>query len=340
MTKIAIIGEAWGEHEERLRSPFVGPSGYELTRMLSEAGIHRADCFLTNVFNLRPRPNNDIENLCVAKSDTSAASGLPPLKAGKYLRAEFLPELQRLLQELRDLRPNLCIALGNTAAWALLHNSGISKIRGTITEASALRGFKVLPTYHPAAILREWSLRHVTVLDFMKAKREAEFPEIRRPERTVYIEPSLQDLGEFYAQHVATSNRLSIDIETRGNQITCFGVATSPSVAIVVPFVDDRKPGGSYWASELDELSAWGWVRAVCAAPAPKVFQNGLYDIHFLWRAYGIPVVNPEDDTMLLHHALMPESEKGLGFLGSVYTNEASWKMMRARGKTTIKRED
>jgi uracil-DNA glycosylase family 4 len=54
MTSIAIVGEAWGEQEERARAPFVGASGYELTRMLDEAGIRRADCFLTNVFNLRP----------------------------------------------------------------------------------------------------------------------------------------------------------------------------------------------------------------------------------------------------------------------------------------------
>jgi hypothetical protein len=43
---------------------------------------------------------------------------------------------------------------------------------------------------------------------------------------------------------------------------------------------------------------------------------------------------------MLLHHALQPESEKSLGFLGSIYTDEASWKTMRQRGKTTIKRDE
>lgn len=47
---------------------------------------------------------------------------------------------------------------------------------------------------------------------------------------------------------------------------------------------------------------------------------------------------NAEHDTMLLHHALQPESLKGLGYLGSVYTDEQSWKQMRVR--TTIKRED
>jgi hypothetical protein len=71
-----------------------------------------------------------------------------------------------------------------------------------------------------------------------------------------------------------------------------------------------------------------------------KTFQNGLYDISFLWRSYGLRVRNPEHDTMLLHHALQPESPKGLDFLGSVYTEEASWKLMRPRGKQTIKRDE
>jgi hypothetical protein len=73
----------------------------------------------------------------------------------------------------------------------------------------------------------------------------------------------------------------------------------------------------------------------------PKIAQNGLYDLNILWRSYGITVRNFEEDTMLLHHALQPESEKGLGFLGSVYTDEASWKMMRTKSKVTkFKKED
>lgn len=332
--KIAIVGEAWGEHEARQRAPFVGPSGYELTRMLSEAGIHRADCFLTNVFNLKPE-RNDVESLC----QKDKTPGFGPLKAGHYLRPEFHGEITRLLQELRDLRPNITILLGNTACWALLNSTGISKIRGTVTYSSTLTGFKCLPTYHPAAILRQWDLRPVTVLDLAKASRESAFPEIRRPQRTVYIEPSLSDLEWYYANFLANARRISFDIETAGQQITCIGFAPDERSAIVLPFVDRRREGGSYWPDVQSELRAWQFVRRVLSSPAPKVAQNGLYDIHFLWKSYGIPVVNFEDDTMLLHHALQPESEKGLAFLGSVYTNEASWKLMR-KGNTTIKRDD
>lgn len=303
--------------------------------MLSEAGIHRADCFLTNVFNLRPA-NNDIETLCVSKSEDR--SGLPSLKAGKYLHHQYLPEVARLKKEITDLRPNIAILLGNTAAWALLGTNGISKIRGTVAAGHGAQ--KCLPTFHPAAILRDWSLRAVTVLDLAKAERESHFPEIRRPERTVYIDPSLADMEWYYDNFLASAKRISFDIETARDQITCIGFAPSPASALVIPFHDPRKPAHNYWPTQQEEVQAWAYVRRVLDLPCPKVGQNFLYDINFLWSKYGIPVRNAEHDCMLLHHALQPESQKGLGFLGSVYTSESSWKLMRARGKTTIKRED
>lgn len=335
--KIAIVGEAWGEAEESARSPFVGPSGWELNKMLDEAGIHRADCFLTNVFNLRPE-RNEIEQLCTDKN--SGIVRLGPLKTGKYIKAEYVCELERLQSELASLRPNVTIALGNTAAWALLGTSGISKIRGTVS--TDLFGRKCLPTFHPAAVLRDWSLRHVTVLDLAKAGRESAFPEIRRPERTVYIEPQLPDIEWYFNEFILKAESLSFDIETFGDQITCIGFAPSPHSAIVIPFRDlrqlDAGRKGSYWATVGLESEAWGWVRRILSLPMPKHGQNTLYDINFLWAKYGIPVTNYSDDTMLLHHALQPESQKGLGFLGSVYSNESSWKLMN-RKTSTIKRD-
>ena len=73
----------------------------------------------------------------------------------------------------------------------------------------------------------------------------------------------------------------------------------------------------------------------------PKLFQNGAYDISFLYRSMRIKVLGATHDTMLLHHALQPESLKSLGFLGSIYSDEGSWKGMRKRVKAkTIKRDD
>lgn len=338
MTAIMCIGEAWGEAEEAQRTAFVGPSGYELTRMLSEAGIDRTSCYLTNVLNLRP-PNNQIEALCGPKAE--GIPGYPSLSKAKYLRREYEPELKRLTAELIETNPNLVLALGNTALWAVCGTTGISTRRGTVSNSTrCVAGFKVLPTYHPAAILRQWDLRAVTILDFAKAKRESLYPEIVRPDRQVWIEPDLTDLEIFFESYISGCKRLSVDIETSGVQITCIGFAPTESIALVVPFVDPRRAYGSYWSTRAAELGAWEFVRRVLNEPCEKVLQNGLYDISFLWRSYRLAVRNPVHDTMLLHHALQPEAPKGLAFLGSVYTNEASWKLMRPRGKTTIKRDE
>jgi uracil-DNA glycosylase len=338
--KIMIVGEAWGEHELRERMPFVGPAGWQLNSMLKEAGIHRYECYLTNVFNLRPQPSNKIENLCASRKEVR--HGLPPLSSGKYIRDEFLPEVERLHREIVEVSPNVVVCAGGTACWALLLDGRISRLRGAIAPSTTVLGQKVLPTFHPSYILQGgYEARHVTILDLQKARRESEFPEIIRPKRTIFTEPLLADLEWFTEKYIAKAVRMAVDIETQSDRITCIGFAPATDVALVVPFQDLRKPGGNYWPSLEAELEAWAWVRRALASPAQKVFQNGLFDIHRLWRGYGIPVHNAEHDTMLLHHALQPESPKGLDYLGSIYTNEAAWKLaVRLKHKHTIKKED
>lgn len=335
-TKICIVGEAWGEQEARQRTPFVGPAGYQLTSLLNDSGIRRADCYLTNVFNFQPE-KNDIKSLCGTKKEDTL--GLPPIVPSGYLQAKYWPEVERLKAEIEGLRPNIVIAMGNIPAWALLQTTGISKIRGSTALSSLVPGQKVLATYHPSAVLRQYDLRPVTVADLEKAKRESEFPEIRRTERTVFIEPDLSDLEWFYEAHLAQAKMIFPDIETSGDQITCIGFAPSPSISMVVPFLDWRKPGFSYWPTLEAELAAWSWVKKVLAMPQPKCFHNGLYDLGFLWRHYGIPTTNPNEDSMLLSHAKQPESLKGLGFLASIYEDESAWKLMNSHSKT-IKRNN
>ncbi len=362
---IFLLGEAKGANEARVDRGFVGASGVELLRMLDEAKIieltsedrsyisryyndgnplhidcvwnlHAEEVFRSNVFQQHP-PGNKLEHFCGPKAD--AIYGYPKLGSIGYVRQEFQPELDRLGNELLEHNPNLVLCLGNSALWALAGRTGVTKLRGTTCVSThCVDGFKLLPTYHPAAILRQWDLRAVAVIDLMKAKREAEYPEIRRPKREIWIEPEIEDIERFHDTYIVHSNCLSVDIETSGNQITCIGFAPSPSLSLVVPFVDSRRAKRCYWRSEQDERRAWQLVRAILINPEiKKVFQNGLYDITFLWRAYGIKTFGAKEDTMLLHHALQPESLKGLGFLGSIYTDEGSWKSERK--VVTIKRD-
>lgn len=315
---------------------FVGGMSSQLRPMLAEAGIHPADCLFTNVFNLRY--DGKVEVFCGPKAD--GIRGYGPLIKGKHVRQEFIPELERLGDEICEAEPNLIIPMGNTPIWALLGKTGISKLRGTTTLSThTATGFKLLPTYHPAAIIHQWELRPTTVMDLIKAKREAEFPEIRRPRREIWIEPTLEDIYAFKASYLDYARKISVDIETSGSQITCIGFAPNPVLALVIPFYDSRRKGRSYFPTAQIEKQVWKVVRDILGSRVPKLFQNGLYDIAFLWRAYGIRVMGAMHDTMLLHHALQPEALKGLGYLGSIYSDEASWKHMRTENET-IKRDD
>lgn len=329
-----FIGEAWGEQEARQRTAFVGPTGRLLTSLMIEAGIRRADCFLTNVFNIKPFQNK-IENLCGSREE--GIPGRPALLPGKYVKKMYAGELKRLYSELKLHKPNIVVCLGNTAMWAMLDKTRVGKGRGVVQMSPG--GHKCIATFHPAAIFRQWGLRPVTILDLMKAKRESEHPDIRRPQRHIFIEPSLEDIYEFDKRYIQPCERLSVDIETAGQIITCIGFAPSPDVAIVIPFYDPRKPGRNYWSNIESYRQAYNIVKAILSRPTPKTFQNGLYDITFIYRAWGIKTYGATDDTMLAHHALQPELLKGLEFLGSVYTDEGPWKQMR-KHKTTIKRED
>jgi uracil-DNA glycosylase len=308
--------------------------------MLEEAGLRRADCYLTNVFNRRPSPaSNDLEHLCGGKAEgIRGYPALLPRGAARYVRQEFIPELERLGDEIATQDPNVIVAFGNTPTWCLLGRTGISKLRGTTNLSThCATGFKVLPTYHPAAIMRQWELRAVSVLDLQKAKRESEFPEIRRPQRLIHIPETPEEVDEWFKANL--SRNVSVDIETSGSRVTCIGFATSSSTALVVPFVEQGRKGRNFWPTRNDELSVWKIIRHVLGDRSyQKLFQNGLYDISFLYRSYGIKVFGTEHDTMLLHHALQPEAPKALGFLGSVYCDEGPWKEMRK--SQTIKRDE
>lgn len=335
---ICLVGEAPGEQEEKVGSPFIGPSGQELTKILAEGGIDRSRCDLTNVFMERP-PNNDLDVWCVnTKEWRTLGSHGKQFARGKFIRPEYLHHVEKLRLFLTNRRPRLIIALGGTATWALLGTGAISSIRGTVAP-NQLCGGKVLATFHPAYILRQWSDRPVMVADMFKAKKELEFPEIRRPQRTVEIAESEADFMLF-EQSLAHAQILAIDIETAKGQITCIGFSHSPRKAFVVPICSTTRANRSYWPTLELEVMALTYVRRWLGHKVPKLLQNGIYDIHYLWRVWHMPVKNVAHDTMLRHHSLMPEFRKSLGHLGSLYTTEAPWKLMRKHKPDLEKRDE
>lgn len=378
--KVLVVGEAFGGDEASLRRPFVGSAGREFWLMLGEAApdlapelhsrataLHRygagawvrerelwleaTGMAFTNVLNFQP-PENKIEALCGTKVEVGGANyPLSAIAHGKYLRPEYLGELERLRVEIHSSNPNLIIAAGNTACWALLQTTNISAIRGTIREArvpesgGGARAYKLLPVFHPASVLYQWAMRPVLVADLLKARREWENREISRPARSVLVDPSEAEVRAWVSETLAGGfEHLAVDIETRAGQITCIGFARSASEALVVPFWLPMRANGpgadpSYWPNAAAEVAVWNEVDRLLSSDIPKIFQNGAYDLQYILRM-GLRPRACLADTMLLHHSHFPELRKGLGFLGSIYTNEPAWKLMRTAKPDTEKRDE
>lgn len=333
---IMIVGEYWRDDEEAEGVAFGGAARGILHGILRQAGIDPRECYFTSVFNLRP-PANRLEHFFKPKS-ANALDGWRPLAPGKYCQKQFLPELERLHEEVERVKPNVIIALGNIPLWALCKKSGIKKYRGSPLPTHDNK-YKVIPAWGPHSIMRQWNLRIITLADCTKARRESEFPEVRRPKRLLYLEPTLQDIADFYEEFLKETAYVSCDIETKAQAITEVGFSNAEGThAIVIPFMCRKQPDGNYWRTIRQEIEAWKWVRNILATK-PSIGQNFSYDMQYFWRTMGIPVPMFLGDTMLQHHSLQPEMEKGLGFLGSIYTNEPSWKFMRT-DHSTLKKGD
>lgn len=336
MAKVFILGEFMDEAAARLDRAFAGPTESLLYGLLRQVGIDAKEVYVTNVIQRRP-PRNDFKEFCGPKGEALFPKD-PPLVPGKYIRKEFAEEFARLDAELARERPNIVLAMGNMALWAISRKTGIKKYRGSPLPSHDNQ-YKVIPTWALGSIFRQWENRAVVLADFSKVAREKEFPEINRPQHFIHMEPSLEDIEKFYHKYLIGEPFLSADIETKSLTITEFGVSTSCGThCLVIPFWDRIASDGNYWDTAEEEIEAWGWVRRICEN-FYLIGQNFSFDMQYLWRTVGIPCPKFLGDTMLQHHSLQPEMEKGLGFLGSIYTNEPSWKFMR-QDHGTLKRED
>jgi uracil-DNA glycosylase len=335
---VLLIGEAPGEEEEKQHKPFVGSSGKLLDELLAISGFKREQCHITNVFTERP-PGNDIKQWTLTKTELRrlgfVESGRLPKLQKRFLHPGREPELQRLRNEVCQIKPDLTIALGGTALWALTGDGRITQGRGVLWDAD--HGGRAIATYHPAAILRQWDLRPVAWADLRKARRDL-LGALEPPlDRKLYINPTEQELQYVHEQFAAKpTDLLGVDIETAPgcDQITTVAFAT-PSLAICIPLWDRYTLPAlcNVHADISGETAAWRWIRRFCELPNPKVMQNGLYDMQYLIDVMDLRPKQVCHDTAILQNALQPELPKALGTLASLYLNEPLWKNMRESAK-------
>ena len=143
--RLLFVGEAPGADEDATGRPFVGRAGQLLNKIIEAIGLKREDVLIGNVNRCRPPANRT--------PTTEEARTCKPF----------------LLREINIARPDVIVVLGNTAMKNLLDTKeGITRLRG---EFQDYKGIKVMPTFHPAYLLRDPSKKR-EVWDDMKKVRD------------------------------------------------------------------------------------------------------------------------------------------------------------------------
>ena len=263
---IAIVGEAPGEQELRAGKPFIGPSGQLLEATLRKAGLEPDEAlYITNALQCRPK------------------EAPPPNSSLKACQA-------RLYSELSQGNFKVILALGNSAMRSLLgdYNLKITQERGRMLDSSL---GVVLPTYHPAAVLRNPQYYTHMLHDFRTAVEYVYQGTRRDPGQTQYTIVKPETLTRAL-QGLMKQTRLVCDIETTGldplrDEILCVGIAWAKNkVLVLTPDLLEWEATKIFFQ---DYQGYWTW-------------HNGKFDIKFLNQVGLEPRL--DHDTMLMHYAL------------------------------------
>src|SRR5882724_12074277 len=142
--RMMFVGEAPGADEDAQARPFVGRAGQLLTKIIEAIGLKREEVLIGNVNRCRPPSNR------------------PPTAEEVEMCKPFL------LREIATVQPEVIVVLGNTAMRNLLNTrEPISKLRGKFQD---YKGIKVMPTFHPAYLLRDPSKKRETWDDLKKVR--------------------------------------------------------------------------------------------------------------------------------------------------------------------------
>jgi DNA polymerase len=129
--RLMIVGEGPGADEDREGEPFVGRAGKKLDEMIASVGLSREEVYIANIVKCRPPNNRDPE------------------------KDEIETCFPFLARQIEAIGPTVIVALGSPAAKTLLGTrTGITRLRG---EWHDFNGIPVMPTFHPAYLLRAYT---------------------------------------------------------------------------------------------------------------------------------------------------------------------------------------
>ena len=289
--EIMFIGESLGQEEVIQQKVFVGSAGKLLNEAIVSAGLKREDVYVTNVCKCRPPDNRTPTNKEIKCCDNF------------------------LLDEIKEVKPKVICVLGGIALLSILKRKGISTIRGNIFDweiklrepvdafdETALLKIKVIPTFHPAYVLR-WPAplyREQMFKDVELAIKAAKITNYQKEKRQVYYntQPSLAEVILLLYTIKNTNKTFAYDIETTGfnfltDKIITMAISTNEGESFVIDFTKyGNEPELILVLKEIFE-----------SKDILKIGHNAKFDNKFI-RQLGITVKLPQFDTMLAHFLL------------------------------------
>lgn len=332
--RCAVVGHIWGKNEVAKQRPFEGESGALFRRLLGLAGIDYDACFVTNIWPRQPSPD-------VTQFFHPAKEKKPKLR-GLALREEYRDDLSRLHQELAAVRPAVIVALGDYPLWALTDRdfrvrakegyhtpTGVGARRGSRLcynapeRSPGCDGIPLIPTYHPAAVMRNWPVLNDTVHDLkVRVKPIMEGRDMPPITRRFIIRPTFAQVMDALdtIMRLHSGAYVTTDVETFARNIDCIGLAWSTQDAICIPFFS-KFSAEPYWTGTEEQVIRARLRKVYRRTDLRWSNQNINYDLqHLAFNLLDPPF--PACDTMVGQHVLFPGTPKDLSQLASLHCQE------------------
>lgn len=292
-TKIMIVGEAPGKREDDEHRAFTGPAGKLLDKLLEEkAELLREDCYVTNVVKCRP-PRNRTPDKAEIKTCVD-----------EYFHAEM-----------KMVEPDFVLSLGNPALYGVLKKGGITKHRGNKYQKE---DYIVMPTFHPAAVLRNPKYTDAVEADFEKFGQMVR-EEDKGPVTRVKLVETLPHL-KWLMKMLHEVDGFSYDIETNqfhewrpGAKIVSISFTWEDGQAAVLPLWHAETPWPELGFAVGRVLAT---LAPVCRSKGKHVAHNGKFDARWM-KWFNVPI-KQTFDTMLAAHMLDENRLKGLKPLSEI----------------------
>ena len=285
--RVMIVGESPGQKEDEVGVPFVGASGNLIDDCLRAAGLDRSQIYITNA----------------VKCGTPGENAPPSKKEIKICK-------QYLIEEIKEVKPEIIVTLGAKALEAVLNRTGIATINNNIFTSEEFN-VKVLPIYHPAYGLRNPGVIPAIKKGFELLAKELSGKGQDTEETKVFTAKNEEDINKIL-EKLEGVKKFSFDFETSSlryleAKILSIAFSWKAGTATVIPWALHTK-------ETLKRLN-----NILANKNIIKIAQNIKFEMH-ICKANNLELNPPYEDTMLIHHLLDENSKHGLDVLTLRFT--------------------